>query len=936
MATINELLNKINEFKSRVGRFSIGKSDFFGFMTDVVNKQKELADRQAADLLGSVDLSGTPATYPALVLGWWKIKTNVTSVDGGDLNGVEVKAGGQLVCDGVAFSYVEDPDLVQLQGSLNSLADEALLRVQILHPVTQMGSGISRSEGFAFIIDARLTGFDTSGKYYGLSIINKDTKVVILYEVNEFGTYIDGNDPGRFALTVVETNHNITRLQGSGGHGSAEVLVDWSRISDGEHGAIPSFRFADEVYSDHYGALKEWSDLKSIVTDVDYLKTEKDASDPILLNKIDKKPSLNLLNPEEFRFNEFFFAGSTSVATGSGNMYGLSGFIKAKEAGLISINTGKSASGLSSHVVYDENKTPLRTVSNTDQYTYQSGDGFVVFCYLTGGDLDYIKSRAIIEGTVYSFDKYTEYKPLADLEERVSALDGGSSEKADLNLLSPKKIYTVLNDLDSNLTEARSYSAALYLDHMMKGITSEPTANFELSGTERQMIYSPEHVENVKSYDKTFQIKGGGSFNDASITIKQKSTKESVGKSATVKVLSVGDSVTNGYLANVGVPEGNPHQFWSVILEQFEKARIDGGNNASEYNCVSLGHWNSNHWELNYKGVTKSMSAYCEGYGGWKSSTHMFHTDNRGQYGSGVTVEGQGIFDLLGLGDGSGSDYTGSIEQIELINRTPEGKFAPKNTAALVTFMSEIYPGDGIVDYTTALAKANDLLDNPVNPFFDKDKVGDVKFSMLKWLDRYKTLDDSGLVRLDAGTKGSKVSDVNDYDVCLPSHIILQHSHNDGNVDWINTNYREWTNSIKVEYAANGWGDVHIGLSIIDHTGSYYPSRYPEFDTECSLWNHEGGHAKAYDNFNRLKAEYWVDDANEDVEKIYLLPSMFIQPTAWATPWRTINSPEFDYSAQVKHKYLTEYGGGPDWHPNGLCHRAWGIQMYAWIKYTLS
>ena len=132
MTTFNDLLNKANEFKSRVGRFSIGKGDFFGFMTDVVNKQKELADRQAADLLGSVDLSGTPATYPALALGWWKIKSNVASVDGGDLNGIEVKAGGQLVCDGVVFSYVEDPQLVDLEDKIVQTENNSVDKLSVI------------------------------------------------------------------------------------------------------------------------------------------------------------------------------------------------------------------------------------------------------------------------------------------------------------------------------------------------------------------------------------------------------------------------------------------------------------------------------------------------------------------------------------------------------------------------------------------------------------------------------------------------------------------------------------------------------------------------------------------------------------------------------------------------------------------------------------
>jgi len=645
--------------------------------------------------------------------------------------------------------------------------------------------------------------------------------------------------------------------------------------------------------------------------------------------KINKQAGFNLLDPYTFRYGKFFFSYSKDIQDGEN--YGLTDYIPANPLGLITEGAGVAAQGLSSYVVYDEAKTPLRNLQG-NRYTYEEGDGFVVFCYFTGGDLSFAENLAVVVGTLYAFEPFSEYKPLTDLKLRV---DEFMPIKKDLpTLLQPKKIYTVFNDLKGTGTEdlynVRMYSAPIYFDNMLKDIDSDLDTNFEETGNEVLQVFPPEITTETKS-DILTKKYSGLSNNGGSLSFIRKTTKESVGKSITPKILSIGDSVTAGYLSSVGLVDSakSPSQFWSVIKEQFEQAKIDGGDLTTEHNAVLVGRFKKL-WSMNYGGVTdRIVKAYCEGVGGWRSSTHMFWSKNW------ELPESQGMWDLLGLGNGSGTDYISA--NVETIMTTPEGKNIPKDTPAFLAYI-QVNLDAGVTTYAEAVAALDALEANPINPFYDKTmaQTSSVAFSLKTYLDRYKTLDFDGSTRLIVGnTAGSEVTNSQDYDVVLPTHIILQHSHNDENVSWIGTNYRLWTNSIKSEYVANGWGDVKIGISIIPHTGTYYPKRYPMFERESiSKWNYNDG--VGYDNLARVISEFWIDDANEDTEGIFILPSLHVFPPAWSTPFRKTPSPAHDITGIENNNFRVIDGAGPDYHPNSIAHRNWGIQMYAWIKYTLS
>lgn len=549
-------------------------------------------------------------------------------------------------------------------------------------------------------------------------------------------------------------------------------------------------------------------------------------------------------------------------------------------------------------------------------------------------------------GTILAYEAYNQrvnvdvngttlvFKPDMTDAALLLALDGGIV-RTDLSLLPPKKIYNVFNDLkgtgEDSLFDVRSHGATLYFDHLINGILTDLDVNITETGNEKITLFAPELTTNTSTVAKNIPFDKSTKYNAGSFDTIQKNVKESVGSALFPKIMCIGDSVTDGYLSQIANKAGLAQQYWSVIKEQFEQSKIDAGD--AGHNCLMVGKTSSFAWSMTYGGVTgRSMKAFAEGIGGWSTSSHMFWSMN-------WQVRGEGLYDLLGRCGTGAAWSSATTAQKNLIYQTPEGKYAPTDTAAFLAYInSEL--SLSLTTYAQAVSALNALEANPVNPFYDyatASAVGStVAFSMYAYQSRYKTLSQDGTTRLIVGsTAGSKVTVATAYDVCIPSHIIIQHSHNDGDVTWFADNMRIWTNAIKAEYAAHGWTTPFIGLSVIRHTGTYYPKRYPFLDRQyCSLWNSFA--SIGYNNTQRLITKYWVSDANEDTEKIYILPSMHIQPTAWSVPFRHVDSPAFDITGLPEHMYHIMDGSGGTYHPNAIAHRCWGMQMYGWIRWTLS
>lgn len=203
----------------------------------------------------------------------------------------------------------------------------------------------------------------------------------------------------------------------------------------------------------------------------------------------------------------------------------------------------------------------------------------------------------------------------------------------------PPAIYTVCNDLNYN----RNYSLRLYIDHLLAFLDSRPDVKFN-NGSNCKVFYSkyneylsyvnsntPSTSEDVNVSTITDKLTSGEEISIVHRSVRNKATASKV-----VRLLCIGDSVTQGTGAgadkNKPYPD-SPEAYWAWTKALFEMDRIEG---ETGYFFESLG----NVIDTEHKGVTfnitdldgineNGVKAYACGVGGttttmWLSSEKLF------------------------------------------------------------------------------------------------------------------------------------------------------------------------------------------------------------------------------------------------------------------------------------------------------------------------
>ena len=589
---------------------------------------------------------------------------------------------------------------------------------------------------------------------------------------------------------------------------------------------------------------------------------EREYTDTVAAGKLDAVRSRNLLDPSKYRPGWFAYVHSSVIAYHPDNLrYCSTDYIPVSENGLVT--KGSGTNGVTSQVVFDKAKKVLRYVDANDQYTYQEGDAYVMFFYMASSG----QGLCIVEGTEYVYEAYTDYKPLDDLKKEVKSLQTAADEqqkqltsltarldgpeKKALRLIPAAPVYTVCNDLST----ARNYHVSVWVDHLIADTGwKDKAAGF---GTEMEQsfdLYSPFTNTAVNGGEDVLEQTVEKSFvSDAyqtqKLTFKHRSTLASMGKTQFPKILVIGDSVTDGYLAGVGKTDADlPTHYWAWVRYLFELDRKDAKAAENEYRCLMLGMpgtVNGKHYgsSSSFKLDGKSIVNYAMGKGGW------------------------------------------SAEDLNL-----------------ASFESA----------------------SNVNPFYDEKTKG---FSLKACLDKYRTLADNGMTRLIPGeTAGTEVKDANAYDLCTPTHVVINLNHNSSLAEY-KANIPDIVKTIKREYP-----DIIVILMSIDETGTYFPAKYPEYRaSEITLG---GLHSK-----NMSIYQYFCDELQDEANGIYVCSGHLIQPAVESYP--TLDYVSADSVGRQSGKVLhMAYGrgqyGGPNWHPNNYAHCAWGYQLYALVKYTLA
>jgi hypothetical protein len=229
---------------------------------------------------------------------------------------------------------------------------------------------------------------------------------------------------------------------------------------------------------------------------------------------------------------------------------------------------------------------------------------------------------------------------------------------------------------------------------------------------------------------------------------------------------------------------------------------------------------------------------------------------------------------------------------------------------------------------------------NGANPFWDS--VNNT-FSLLSWISKYRTLivnSDGSTTRCDNSNKGTLVTDVNDYNVCEPTHVLLAFGYNQryDSEGAIRTDFLDSMNTLISRIHAE-FPDAYILVSLPDTAGTYFPELYPNYfqgDNDLyglsfyqgnAKWNHD---AICYMNKDLM-------DMENIANKIIYVPSYFVSPLCFGVGARVADDLVFLSNKDEQFKQFVEGGtNAPFLHPNNAAHASWAYQIYSIIKYTLT
>ena len=212
------------------------------------------------------------------------------------------------------------------------------------------------------------------------------------------------------------------------------------------------------------------------------------------------------------------------------------------------------------------------------------------------------------------------------------------------------------------------------------------------------------------------------------------------------------------------------------------------------------------------------------------------------------------------------------------------------------------------------------------NPFYDASESGEIKFSISKYIERYRTLDDNGK-RLSLGNgTGTEINAdlLNKLNVCTPTHIIINIGHNDfyqRSADEYYSDLKKFVAKIRSELP-----NAYIGImATMPLVGSYHRDLYHniiggndfgrfENNEACSYFNNY------YTNITNMK-EYseWLK-VNDS--KTFVIPQWNLTPT--------MESYQREKCGDIEVVNHTQGGA----HPYKKFHETIGYLMYAWYKFT--
>lgn len=686
----------------------------------------------------------------------------------------------------------------------------------------------------------------------------------------------------------------------------------------------------------------------------------------------------NLLDYGSMKTNVKVFNDSGSESTVAGSLS--TGFIKITGGVPMTLNT-PGISFVTTLCFFDANKNYLglsaglgyiiRTVS-PGAFTFTPNASAVYMRMLLttqATDWNIIASRAQLEyGT-----QATAYEPNcnylgAESGVYTKVLAPVATKLTAPTLLLPPKIYCVGNDIPvpnwpgfpaylNAYQLSNNLHARLYADHCLLSATGSLISGldwkFASTGRDYTRIITPRIDDThwndssntvVKKTTITDTI-SGNDVADTAVSLTRVSVLANNNQTKFPKLLCLGDSITNGTVDVFG-NSVESSAYWSVVKELFEREKIDNGDDSSKFRMLAVG-TNRRVRSFSYKNVNgRSLTSASEGWSSWAALDLLYHPE--------IRFPSQGAWDLLGLsGSSGGTTWTGDAAQRDIFATTADDANSPRLTSAAWEYLWAYHPAQMLSAYGSYVAwgaltaQQNAITSvlatqraNPTNKFYDNSLTGK-KFSLAKYLERYRTLLDDGVTAATSGTSPAiGTMAMASTEVCKPTHVLICHGAN----DLIRASVTSWLTNVKAlaDIIQAYDSSIFVAFGLSDYAGGILSSLYPELPAAITgITNMGSSHDNHYNAMSALIGYLYPSGVdNEDSLKRWLLPFYWVQPTYYSIPMYEAPAPEHLF---VTHQQPRDYhvvinpdnnGNANTLHPSAFAHANWAYQLYGWLKYT--
>ena len=208
-----------------------------------------------------------------------------------------------------------------------------------------------------------------------------------------------------------------------------------------------------------------------------------------------------------------------------------------------------------------------------------------------------------------------------------------------------------------------------------------------------------------------------------------------------------------------------------------------------------------------------------------------------------------------------------------------------------------------------------------LNGFTYVDDNGETQFSILKWVERFRNYTDDG-VKLELGDErlGTWITtdNIDKVQCCTPTHLYINSTHNGGTIE-------EHMKIIQIAQQEIPGIKIIVG-SPMPLLGSWNIDLYK--DDWIFNGYEDGPNYSGQQCGNRYKyLKHWTKTEREKtLENYYYFPQNVITPTIEAYEYN-----EIDVGFK-KMKRITNQSM-PKEHPGTYCHKIWGYELYALLKY---